>query len=213
MRTALLLLVGCTLSGCGLVLTHGPPAGYEHLTEFSCTSGNAGPIIDAIVGSAYALTNSARAFTEEDTYYAKSDQAQLLLTGLVGGVFLGVSSAIGFEKTAKCRAAKQQLAARQELAHAAGGAPGLAPPTAPVDSVRISPAASTIRVGSMVALTATAYAGNGVIRSAAFRWSSSDEAVAWVTRTGVVEAQAPGRVVIAANANNVVGIATVVVAP
>ena len=35
--------------GCGLMLVQGPPAGHEQMESFSCTQGDAGPVVDLML--------------------------------------------------------------------------------------------------------------------------------------------------------------------
>src|SRR5258706_14552405 len=39
-------------TGCGFLLTNGPPTGHEQMDSFSCTEQDAGPILDAVVAGA-----------------------------------------------------------------------------------------------------------------------------------------------------------------
>jgi hypothetical protein len=66
----------------------------------------------------------------------------------------------------------------------------------------------------MVQLKAVAYGGGRPLSpQPTFRWSSSTDAIGWVTPSGLVSALAPGTIVIAANASSVVGVAKIVVTP
>ena len=83
-----------------------------------------------------------------------------------------------------------------------------------VRTVEITPRADTLTAGDSVQLAAKALDGNGgYYLNQVFRWSSSNDAIASVSNSGLVTAHAPGTVVIAANADNVVGTANVVVSP
>jgi len=179
------------------------------MESFSCTTDNFLPLLD--IGIMLANIGASAVVAKDPEKYGYEDTTAPIASAVLWTAILGTSATVGMNKVIKCKAARAELAERHRLAQSGGAPP--APPTAHIDSVRISPATSTVPVGGVVALTAIAYAGGRVVGGITFKWSSSEESVAWVTRTGVVEAQAPGRVVIAANANNVVGIATVVVAP
>ena len=37
-------------TACGFIFSHGPPDGHEQMSSFSCTEGNAGPILDIVWG-------------------------------------------------------------------------------------------------------------------------------------------------------------------
>jgi len=84
-----------------------------------------------------------------------------------------------------------------------------------VDSVAVSPAASTITQGGTVTLTATAYdASDQAIGGVTFTWSSDAMGIATVDAAGVVTGVAPGDATISATApNGVFGTATVHVNP
>jgi hypothetical protein len=83
-----------------------------------------------------------------------------------------------------------------------------------VERVEITPGTDTVMAGNSIQLVAKALDRNGAFYiNAAFRWSSSNDAVASVSNSGLVTAHAPGTVVIAANVDNVVGTASVVVSP
>jgi len=209
---ALPIGLALTLGACSVAFTHGPPPGHEKVPAFNCTTSNVGPILDIIVGSAYLIGSVASAANEGDPYYAKSNQGVLLLTGVVGAVVLGVTSAIGFEKTAKCRAAKAELAARQATERDREG-PGRTTVATTIDSVVVGPGTDTLAVGATVQLTARTYGPGGLLApdASSFAWSSSNDAIASVTNDGLVSAHAHGVAVISAVVNGVVAKSLVVV--
>ena len=85
--------------------------------------------------------------------------------------------------------------------------------SARVMSVVITPAADTLAVGAQRQLVAVAHSSSGAtLADRMFTWSSSNDAIASVSNAGLVTAHAPGSVVIAANTNNVVGTAAILVA-
>ncbi len=81
-----------------------------------------------------------------------------------------------------------------------------------VAQVVISPPVDTLTVGEQLQLTATAHSSDGAAITAEFSWTSSNDAIASV-RFGLVTVHANGEVVIAANADGVVGTARIVVLP
>ena len=206
--TLCLVLLPVTTGGCGLILTHGPPQGHEQMTQFTCTDGNTGPIIDVVVGGLNLVGSIALA---TDQSYTQEEANQLIAGGVTWGILLGVSAGVGFNKTKKCRAAKQQLAERLQ------GAPvDTRAADAGVLSVVIRPVrVDTLRaIGQQVQLTATAYSSAGsVVPNKQFTWSSSNDAIASVSAVGLITARSAGEVVIAANTDNVVGTVRIVVAP
>jgi len=109
---------------------------------------------------------------------------------------------VGFDKTSKCIAAKRKLAERRAKA----------PAVADVQTVQITPAVDTLAVGERIQLIASAIASSGAaVPDRTFAWSSSNDAIASVSNSGLVTTHATGMVVIAANTNNLVGTASIVV--
>ncbi len=197
-----ILLLGVTpfaLGACGLLFTHGPPAEHEQLDAFSCTESNTGPILD-IVWGALNLASAATVAGHEDQY-ANPSQAEA--SGVVWGLISGFSAGVGFDKTSRCIAAKRKLAERRARARV----------VADVQTVQITPAVDTLAIGERVQLVASAIASSGTaVPDRTFTWSSSNDAIASVSNSGLVTTHAAGAAVIAANTNNVVGTASIVVA-
>lgn len=82
------------------------------------------------------------------------------------------------------------------------------------NSVTLSPATITLRVGNTRQFTATAKNATGtVITGRTFAWSSSNSAIATVDQSGNVTALSPGNVVIASQVDNVFGNSSVTVTP
>lgn len=199
----LLLPLLTAASGCGFLFTHGPPTGHEQLDYIPCTESDAGPILDIVWGSLNVLGAIAIASSPEE--YENPDLATA--SGMGWGVLSAFSAASGFKKASACKAARLALAQRQ-----AGR--GLAPRTdsTMVTAVVITPAVDTLAVGAQRQLVAAAHSSSGgVVGGRMFTWSSSNDAIASVSNAGLVTAHAPGSVVIAANTNNVVGTAVIVV--
>ena len=205
MRLNLILLGLSSLlfTGCGFLLTNGPPTGHEQMDSFSCTEQDAGPILDAFTGGAAVLA-AASAAVKPDWH---DNSGRIVTVGLAWGVVSGFSAANGFKKAKRCRAAYRQLAIRHEQ-H-----PSDLPPEGPfVQAVAVSPADTTLAVGEQRQLSAMVHASSGALMpDQPFLWSSSNDAIASVSNAGLVTAHAAGTVVIAANAGNVVGTARIVV--
>ena len=205
---ALLVLLPIATGACGFVLTHGPPIGHERMEGFTCTESNTGPILDVVSAGLYLLYGIGILATDDPLVAPQS--AGYTSIGL--GVVWIASGATGFKKTRECRDARQQLVERQaqlqrELSDLRGA--GVV-----VQTVVVSPAADTLAIGERVQLGATAYSSSGgIIPNKTFTWSSSNDAIASVSNSGQVTAHTNGAVVIAANTENVVGTATIVVAP
>ncbi len=196
-----ILLLGVTpfaLGACGLLFTHGPPPEHEHLDYFTCTESNTGPILDVVWGALNLV--GAAAIAGNPDQYDNPDQAEA--SGVIWGLVSGVSAGVGFDKTSKCIAAKRKLAERRAKA----------PAVADVQTVQITPAVDTLAVGERIQLIASAIASSGAaVPDRTFAWSSSNDAIASVSNSGLVTTHATGMVVIAANTNNLVGTASIVV--
>ena len=207
-RNVMLLgLLSLLLSGCGFLISKGPPTGHEQMLSFSCTESNAGPTID-IVWAALNVLGAAAAASEPDAY---ENAGQIVAVGIGWGVLSSFSAASGYKKSKECRQALQQLAQRN--AERNGAVSGVVvPDNGTVVAVVVSPADDTLAVGAQLQLVAAAHGSSGaVIANRPFTWSSSNDAVASVSNAGLVSAHAAGAVVIAANTNNVVGTVRVVV--
>lgn len=191
-------------SGCGFIFTHGPPTGHEQLEYIPCTESDAGPILDLVWGG-LNVVGAAIIAADPDAY----DNAGVsIASGFGWGVLSSFAAASGFKKASACRSARQALAQRQ-------AARGIAPVTVAdnaVMSVVITPAADTLAVGEQLQLVVAARNSSGAtVAGRMFTWSSSNDAIASVSNAGLVTARAPGSVVIAANTNNVVGTATILI--
>ena len=197
--TGCLALCALSVSGCGFIFSHGPPAGHENLQYFSCTESNTGPILDIVWGALNVI--GALTVAGDRSSYDNPDQT--IAIGLAWGVVSVPAAAVGFNKSKKCRAAKQQLAARQ--ANPSGN-------SAAAQAVVITPQADTVEVGERVQLVATAHNSSGAaLTDRAFSWSSSNDAIASVNGAGLVTAYAAGFVIIAARTDQVVGVANILV--
>ena len=205
MRLNLILLGLSSLlfTGCGFLLTNGPPTGHEQMDSFSCTEHDAGPILDAF-GAGAAVLVAASAAAMPDLH---DNSGRIVTVGLAWGVVSGLSAANGFKKAKRCRAAYGQLAIRH------GQHPADLPPEGPfVQAVVVSPADTSMAVGEQRQLSAMAHASSAALMpDQPFLWSSSNDAIASVSNTGLVTAHAAGTVVIAANAGNLAGTARIVV--
>jgi len=213
---ALLGLFAAAASGCGWFFTHGPPAGHQSMSSFSCTESPAGPVLDGIGFVWFTINGQINA---QHGYVAATAIDAGLTVALVWSAFDGAM------KVRNCRAAQAQLAARL-AAGAQQGAPqpGTVPsaavrPTPPpvavphvVRAVTVSPAADTVKVRQVLQLAATARDANAaIVPGVTFIWSSSDTAVAVVTGAGLVTARRVGVALVTARADSVTGQARVVV--
>lgn len=204
-RLLLCLPLLTAASGCGFIFTHGPPTGHEQLEYIPCTESDAGPVIDLVWGGLNVI-GAVIIAADPETY---PNAGVSVASGFGWGVLSGFSASSGFKKANACKAARQALAQRQA---ARGIAPGSVADGATVMSVVITPTADTLAVGEQLQLTAAAHNSSGAaVPGRMFTWSSSNDAIASVSNAGLVKAHAPGSVVIAANTNNVVGTATLLI--
>lgn len=206
-RTTLLVALAPFLFGaCSLLFTKGPPVGHETMTHFECTQSTTAPVVDIAVGALNLIGAITIAGNRAD--YDNPDQA--ITSGFVWTVISGISAGVGFDRVKRCVAAKRALAQRQAPApgvtvEAPLGNPG-------VQAVLITSGKDTLAVGERMQLVAKAFDSNrAVILGKTFAWSSSNDAIASVSNAGLVTTHATGTVVIAANSDNVVGTARVVV--
>jgi hypothetical protein len=106
----LLVLASLTASGCGFILTGGPPAGHATMPYFSCTESKAGPTVDAVwaglnlVGALFAITDAGEI----------QNRTEATVVGLSWGALSGTAALVGFRKVERCRAAKLEWAKRRE---------------------------------------------------------------------------------------------------
>jgi hypothetical protein len=179
------------------------------MEDFSCTESNGGPIIDLIWAGLNLL--AVVIVAADPDYYDYENSDWVIASSLVWVAITGPAAGVGFNKTRKCRAAKREVARRQRQ-ESVGPEP--VPADLVVRAVLISPVSATLTVGDQLQLQATAYNSSGAtIPNMAFTWSSSNDAIASVTPAGLVTAQARGQVVVAANTNNFVGTANLVIRP
>ncbi len=97
-----------------------------------------------------------------------------------------------------------------------GGSDVTSPPDPPgppaVASVEVAPSLLSMAVGEMAQLTVTLKAADGkVLAGRTVTWTSSDQAIATVSETGIVTAAAAGTATITATSEGVNGTATVTV--
>ena len=210
-RLAIIGLIGSlsvAQTGCGFIFSHAPPVGHEQMDYFTCTEGNAGPIIDVIWASLNLVTALAIA-ADPDAYFYYGDTNTAIASSLLWTVFSSAAAGVGFNKSKRCRAAKRQWADRQAANRAV--APGQL--QGAVQAVVIRPHADTLAVGDRVQLVATAHASSGeTVPGGMFTWSSSNDSVATVN-AGLITGTAPGAAVITATTGSVSGTARVVVTP
>lgn len=202
-------------SGCGLLFTNGPPVGHEQMVGFSCTESETGPVLDVVVTALSVVGALAAASqSKSDFYDGGPSQGAAIATNLGWGLLSGISAGVGIQRTKACREAKMAMYTRLQQGFTIREGGATARGDTLTQAVQVTPAADTLRVGQQRRLVAVAYLLTGArLPSKRFRWSSSNDAIASVSNAGVVTAHAEGKVIVAANADNVVGTAWVVVVP
>ncbi|MBT8395990.1 MAG: hypothetical protein HKO65_19705 [Gemmatimonadetes bacterium] len=88
---------------------------------------------------------------------------------------------------------------------------GTGPDKDEIVSVSITPSSSIVEIGNTVQLTAQALNSSGAFLDASFSWSSSDDAIATSSGTGLVAGVTEGTVTITATAEGVSGTASILV--
>jgi len=114
-RTTLLALPMLALSACGWFFVHGPPAGYQGMSDFSCTQSIAGPVLD-LAGFTWFTINM-------DVNARNGNVAATAIDGAltIAFVWAGID---GARKISACRTARSQFAYRPAPARApAAGQP------------------------------------------------------------------------------------------
>lgn len=119
-RPALLVAIvapSLMLSGCGVIITQGPPANHTELTSITCTESDKAPAFDVIFGGIMVLGAVLSATRDHDPV-AERDDAWLLRKDQITATYAtvaagsGISAYLGFRKTAGCREARRALAER-----------------------------------------------------------------------------------------------------
>src|SRR5205823_1255722 len=102
-RVAIALLV----SGCSFVFVQGPPANYQHMEDFHCTSSEVAPMLDVVFAGLHALDLSLVGSNQ----FRLDDSTKSAVIGIdLALIAVHVASAIyGFVKTSDCQEAMGQL--------------------------------------------------------------------------------------------------------
>jgi len=121
-------------------------------------------------------------------------RTRIAVPAVYAAVFLSMS----------CFDQRQTPTAPDASAFAKGGSGG----GAKLKSITVSPSSASVIVGNSVQLTATATPGN---QSPTYVWSSSNDAVATVSQSGLVSAIAQGNATISASSGGVIGTSAITV--
>ncbi len=113
-RLGALMLLPLVTGACGFIFMRGPPENNQELPDFNCTESNLGAILDVLQAGLGVVTAIAAATEDEGTFYSQNDLDTVAGVSAVWTVVFGLSAATGFTKNKKCRAAKMNLAERQQ---------------------------------------------------------------------------------------------------
>jgi hypothetical protein len=108
---------------------------HRQLPYFECTSGNALPTVDLLIGAAGGIAAAAALSTRNsssDPYATNSNQTDVVM-GLGYLAVFGASAVYGYSKTSSCREAKAELMQRLPRGGGPGFGPGPYPPPPPAD--------------------------------------------------------------------------------
>jgi hypothetical protein len=120
------ILLSAVFGGCSFAFVDGPPKVHKQLPYFECTSSNAWPTVDLVLGGIYGVES---AVVLSNNSFASESKTQAALA--VGVAALFISSAVyGYEKASSCRDARDDLLKRlyrQPAGPGFGAEPGLSP--------------------------------------------------------------------------------------
>ncbi|MBL0169468.1 MAG: Ig-like domain-containing protein [Gemmatimonadaceae bacterium] len=153
------------------------------------------PVNGAVNVSASAFDCDGNSIRNKTINYqsANTAVATVTTTGQVIGISVGQTSV---SAVANGKSGTAQVTVTPEVAN----------------TVTVSPATFTLRLTNVKTFSATAKNATGtVITGRTFRWSSSNSSIASVDQSGSVTALTPGNVVIAADADGVIGNASLTV--
>ena len=112
----LLVLLIPMVSACSWVLVEAPPAGCERFNYVPCTRSKVVPALDAGVAAAATWVGMMLLTSDEFTQEFQEDRtitkAGGVLTFLSTGALAGFNANLGFKRTAACREAQLEVAAR-----------------------------------------------------------------------------------------------------
>jgi hypothetical protein len=98
------LLIGALVqAGCSFIFVEGPPARHREMPYFACSTSNAPPVLDTVVGGLAAMSATAPAANTESS--ARISQA-------VMAAALAASAIYGYTQVSRCDDAYLELADR-----------------------------------------------------------------------------------------------------
>jgi hypothetical protein len=126
------VLLSVSGSGCSFVFVDGPPTMHKQLPYFECTSSNALPTVDLVLGAVIGIGAGAELAASSGSTYSSGNNTGAAVA--IGEAALFAASAIyGYQKTSSCREAKADLMLR--LPRNPGYGPGFGPYAPPPPAV------------------------------------------------------------------------------
>jgi hypothetical protein len=106
-----LLVAASGGGGCSFLFVSAPPANNEKLNYFDCTSSNALPVVDTVIGGVYGIATVAELSNRSSSQSTSDTVGSVAVPLLVAGLF-AASAINGLGKTDECRNARVKLMAR-----------------------------------------------------------------------------------------------------
>lgn len=106
---ALFLAAGS--GACSYMFVDGPPAKHRQLPYFQCTTSRAWPVVDTVLGGAYAIETVAFLGAGSSSMNTGATKPLAITAGALALLF-GVSAVSGYGKASECREATEELQLR-----------------------------------------------------------------------------------------------------
>ena len=116
-RITFLGLVLLATGACSLVFVNGPPPGHQQMEDFNCTESRVVPIVDIGLGAAAAATTRVQTESPVTGEWEVVVGQTIAFAAAVTAVY-ALSSFVGFKRAGACRAAKKEIAQREQQAAA-----------------------------------------------------------------------------------------------
>jgi len=139
-HTPTLALAAIILSGCSWAFVQAPPPGHQTMSYFDCTSSNALPTLDLIIGTV-GLLEGISFTTDGNGASTVSQNKNAIVVAAAQTALFAVSSYYGYRTTATCREAKEDLVRRYPV-HPVPLLPALRAPYDPWLTPRPAPPAA-----------------------------------------------------------------------
>ncbi len=112
-RFGILFVLTLSLGGCSFLFVKAPPIGYQDMEYFPCTESKTVPVLDGVWAGLNAL-GAILALADNET----ADRGRVVLVGTSWAVVSGGAMLWGSQRVDECRAAKAEVAGREEAARA-----------------------------------------------------------------------------------------------